>query len=374
MAKIDDLQIVLSGNKPEYIPWFADLDYWMNYLRDEKLIPEKYKIYDDPFRLPCGLSDDGLQALHRDLDVGFYLQAYFPFRTIYHNVKMSYEEKDGFQITCYQTPYGNLKEVWKYIESTYSYAPLEYLIKSVDDMKALLYIYQNMEYVPDYDLAKKRLDSVQDNGIVVVYTPKTPMMELVALKAGLETVVMELMDVEDLFDELMACMDEKHTQATQIAIESPADYIFVPDNLSSEMVGGAIYDNYIDKVHKKWTKMIKDADKTSMVHLDGTLNPLLNKLAHAGFRIIEAVTPSPVGDIELKELRKHVLEDTIIWGGLPSGFFSEDVPQGQFEVWVRTVIAHAKQDGKFVMGVGDQIVPGTSFERIKRVSQLLKEE
>ena len=42
MGRRDDVIKVLSGKKPEYVPWFGDLDYWLNYLRDEKLIPEKY--------------------------------------------------------------------------------------------------------------------------------------------------------------------------------------------------------------------------------------------------------------------------------------------------------------------------------------------
>ena len=42
MGRRDDVIKVLGGKKPEYVPWFGDLDYWLNYLRDEKLIPEKY--------------------------------------------------------------------------------------------------------------------------------------------------------------------------------------------------------------------------------------------------------------------------------------------------------------------------------------------
>ena len=109
-----------------------------------------------------------------------------------------------------------------------------------------------------------------------------------------------------------------------------------------------------------------------MVHLDGTLNPLLHKLSYAGFDVIEAVTPGPVGDIPLKELRSHVKEETVIWGGFPSGFFSPTYSEEEFENWVRELIEVIKADGRFVMGVADQIVPGTSFERIKKVAELVE--
>lgn len=95
----------------------------------------------------------------------------------------------------------------------------------------------------------------------------------------------------------MECMREKHTLAAQIAIDSPAECIFAPDNLSSELVGGTLYDNYIKEVHEEWTERIRKAGKKSFVHLDGTLNPVLRKLSDAGFDVIEAVTPAPVGDL-----------------------------------------------------------------------------
>lgn len=379
MSRRSDVKSVLAGQRPEYVPWFADLDYWMNYLRDEKLIPKKYlDMGDEQSRnlmggLGGGLSAEGLQALHNDLGIGFYLQGYFPFETIYHNVKVETEDTKEGTVTRYYTPYGTLTEVWKYIKSTYSLAPVEYLIKSAEDLKAYQYIYENIEYKADYRLAERRLDVVGSNGIVVAYTPKSPMMELVALKAGLETVVTELMsEVPDELDELLECMRRKHTEAAQIAIDSQAECIFVPDNLSSEMVGGSIYDNYIREVHEEWTQKIRLAGKKSMVHLDGTLRPLLSKLSKAGFDVIEAVTPAPVGDIELEELRDHVQEETIIWGGIPGGFFADSYPEEEFEGWVRRALDVMKKDRHFVMGVADQVVPGSSFERLKKVAVLVK--
>lgn len=379
MEKRNDVKKVLAGERPEYVPWFGDLAYWLNYLRDEDLIPEKYKQMGDERsreltgKLAGGLSEEGLQQLHSDLGVGFYLQGDFPFRTIFHNVKVETEETSKGTVTRYHTPYGSLQEVWKYVTEAHSLAPVEYLLKTAEDLKAFQYMYDNVEYEPDYELAEKRSKLLGNNGINVMYTPKSPMMELVALKAGIETVVAELLtEAPEEFDELMECMKEKHTAAAQLAIDSPAECIFVPDNLSSEMVGGSLYDNYIKEIHEDWTKRIRSAGKKSLVHLDGTLNPLIRKLSDAGFDVIEAVTPSPVGDIELEDLRNHTGENTIIWGGIPGGFFADSFPEDQFEEWIRRVLKMMRKDRRFVMGVADEVVPGTSFERLRKVDELVK--
>lgn len=319
------------------------------------------------------LNDDGLQQLHKDLGVGFYLQAYFPFEINYHNVKVNQETIKHTKVTTYETPYGTLREAEKYLTDSHCWAPVEYLIKDASDMKAFRYLYENLDYTPNYWLAEHRRESVGDNGLVVAYTQKSPMMELVALKAGLETVVTELLAEEpDELEELLELMTKKHSISADIAIASPAEAIFVPDNLSSEMVGGSIYDNYIKEVHEDWTARIREAGKKSMVHLDGTLNPLLGKLSRAGFDVIEAVTPAPVGDIKPEDLRSHVQENTIIWGCAPSGFFSDTYPEEEFEKWFVRILEMMRKDRRFVLGVADQVVPGTSFERLKKVSEFIE--
>lgn len=374
MGRRDDAINVLNGKTPEYVPWYGDLEYWLTYLRKENKIPGEYLEMGKGEPAVCNsLTDDGLQKLHRDLGLGFYLQAYFPFDTIYHNVKIERIETETERIVRYETPYGTLQEREVWMPVSYSWAPVEHLLKTAEDMKAFRYIYENIEYKPNYALAERRLTSVGNNGIVLAYTPKSPIMELVALRAGLETVVTELLAEEpDEFEELLECMLKKHEIATQIAIDSPAEYIFVPENLSSDMVGGSIYDNYMKEVHEEWTSRIRKAGKKSMVHLDGMLNPLLGKLSYSGFDVIEAATPAPVGDIALEDMRSYVKDETIIWGGMPGGYFSPILSDEEFDAWTKKTLEFMKKDNRFVMGVADQIVPGATFERIKRVSELVE--
>lgn len=374
MSRRDDAIKVLNGQTPEYVPWYGDLDYWLTALAKDKLIPEQYlKKEPGDIDVANGMTDACLQKLHQDLNVGFYLQAYFPFETIYHNVKVESKETETERITRIETPYGILNERYVWVPQSYSWAPMEHMIKTAEDMKAFRYLYENIEYKSNYALAEHRLTSVGDNGIVLAYTPKSPLMELVALKAGLETVVTELlMEEPEEFEELLECMLEKHEIATQIAIDSPAEYIFVPENMSSDMVGGNLYDNYVKEVHEEWTGRIRKAGKKSMVHLDGTLNPLISKLSYSGFDVIEATTPAPVGDIALEDMRKYVRNDTVIWGGIPGGYFSPIMSDDEFDAWVKHVVSYMKKDNRFVLGVADEVVPGTTFERIKRVSELVE--
>ncbi len=378
MNKRKDILKLLNGENPEYVPWFGDLAYWIDYLMDEKLMPEQYNNEEYGNKktvISQGLATpfvgQGLQKLHQDLGVGFYLQAYFPFQEVY-DLEVKTEERGSLRETTFKTPYGNLTEKWEYIKSTHSWGPKEFLIKDYRDLKALRYIYNHLNYTPDYGLAQKRVETIGDNGIVLAYTPKSPFMELVALKAGIEHVTYIYMDAQEEFEETLAVMQQKHNIATDIAINSPAEFIFMPENLTSESVAGMFYNNYLKPVYLDWLSRIKNANKMSFVHLDGTLRPLLSELSEVGFDVIEAVTPAPVGDIELEDLRSHVRDETIIWGGLPGGFFTDNISNKEFDEYVIRTLNLMKNNNRFVLGVADQVVPGSSFERIKRVRELVE--
>lgn len=381
MNKREDILRLFRGEKPEYLPWYGDLAYWIDYLQEDKLMPPQYLTENTVNAgsinkgLAGAFAEEGLQKLHRDLGVGLYLQGYFPFQEEYHDLEFSCVEDPvaRTRTTTFKTPIGELREVWTFLPMTYSWGPSEHLIKSAEDLPILKYIYEHTTYKPDYALAELRSKTIGDQGIVVVYAPKTPLMELVALKAGLETVVDLFMDEPDLLEETMDAMQVKVEEALEIALAAPADCIFFPENLSSEMVAGALYNNYAAPLHRKWTARAREAGRKSFVHLDGTLTPLLTQLSENGFDVIEAVTPMPVGDVAVEDLRSKVRPETIVWGGIPGGFFTNDLSDEAFDAFVIQTIEIMKKEKNFVLGVADQVVPGASFERIHRVSELIEQ-
>lgn len=369
---------VLNRNKPDLIPWFGDLAYWIDYLNDEGLMPEKYrdKTLDKKEVISQGLAapfvGKGLYELHRDLGVGFYLQGYFPFKARYENVKITENVKDNQRITIIETPYGNLREVWEYVYSTHSWGPKEYMVKGYEDLKKLRYLFENTYYEPDYKLAHERYELIGDIGVVLCYLPKSPFMEMVALRAGIEQVTYMLLDAEEEMEETLSIMEKKHDEASEIALNSPAECLMLPENISSESIGKNYYNSYIREYHEKWTKKIREKKKYSFIHFDGTMKGLIRELSDVGFDVLEAITPAPVGDIEIENLHEWVNNDTIIWGGIPGGYFTDKVSDQEFDEFVIHAIEIMTREPRYVLGVGDQVVPGSSFERIKRVGELVQ--
>ena len=296
MTPRERLLNILSGKKPDQVPWFGDLDYWANSLIKRGLKPKDFI-----------LSDDYIQW-HRDLGVGFYLQGYFPYKQVISNCNI----RDWFEGNRHYreigTPAGSVRECWEFIPTSFSDAPVEHFMKSEAEIPVMKYIYENTRFEPDYDQACLRKKQVGDEGVVLCYLPKSPFMHLLALEAGVMSVTMAALTAPEEFRDLLDTMKKAFDMAAQIAVDSPAEVLMIPENLSSEMVGPDLFKLYMYDYQKEWTTKIREAGKYSFIHIDGTLTGLLKQEAEVGFTVLEALTPYPVGDMKWEDLEPFVGE------------------------------------------------------------------
>ena len=216
---------ILSGNQPDRVPWFGDLDYWANSLIKRGLKPEGFI-----------QSEDYIQW-HIDLGVGFYLQGFFPFTEIIENCEVKTWNQGNLRYREIVTPKGNLRECWQWLETSFSEGHKEYLVKSAADLPAYRYVIEHTRYEADYDYARKRIGQIGDQGALLCYTPRSPFMHMLAIDAGINNIMMAYMEDPEGFAETIELMKIKFTEAAEITVASPAEIVMTPENLSAEMVG-----------------------------------------------------------------------------------------------------------------------------------------
>ncbi|MBD3307346.1 hypothetical protein GF339_12990 [candidate division KSB3 bacterium] len=362
MTPRERLLAILQGKQPDQVPWFGDLDYWASARIGRGEVPEDFK------------TSDAYIEWHRDLGVGFYLQGYFPFIPTIENceVKVWWEGNRRYrQIT---TPKGMLRECWLYLTDSFCEAPVEHLLKTVDDLPAMRYMYENTHYQADYAFAEQRLSQVGEMGVVLCYLPKSPFMHLVALEAGIENVTFIALQSPDEFAATLDVMAQAHRKAARLALHSPAEVLMIPENLSAEVVGRRFFEHYMRGYQEEWIQKIAEAGKYSFIHMDGTLRGLLREECSTRVSVLEALTPQPVGDLRVEDWADFADESpTILWGGLPGIYFTDLVTDEEFDRHVKAVLAIMRQEPRYVLGVADQVPPAGLPARVKRVRELVDE-
>lgn len=353
---------ILSGRKPDKVPWFGDLDYWATALIGRGQRPKDFK------------ASDAYIEWHRELGVGFYLQGYFPFKIIIENSKVVEWTEGNFRRRTIETPYGTLRETWTWLTESFAEAPTEHLIKSTADLRAYRYLFDNTRYEPDYAFAELRQRQVGETGLVLCYLPKSPLMQMIALDAGVTAVSEIYAEAPEEFAETIETVRRSHDIAAQLTVDSPAEILMIPENLSSECVGKTFYDLFMRDYEETWAARIRLAGKFSCIHLDGTMRGLLREVCARGLTFIEALTPAPVGDLEIEQWAEWSgNSQTVLWGGIPGIFFTALVSDEDFDRHVKRVLEVMRSEPRYVLGVADQVPPDALERRVRRVNELVEE-
>ena len=360
MTNRERILMLLNRTVPDRVPWFGDLDYWYHAAIKKGELNDKYR-------------SDGYFQLNKDLGVGFYLQGFFPFTQHNKNITFSDKSDNGQLIKTMHTPKGDLFEITQYLPTSFSTGYIKHFVETVDDLPKFKCYLESIHFSPAYDEAIRRKSIIGDNGIVLCYTPRSPFMQMVTTYIGIVNLVYLLADAPDEMAEIFYIMESKYNCAAEITVDSPAECIMIPENLSSEVVGEGYYLRYLRGYESRWIKRIRQAGKYAFIHMDGTLKGLLKHVAQTGFDVIEAATPAPSGDMTMAEIAAEITTDTIIWGGLPGIVFTPCFGNEAFEEHVKYVLSIMKQRPGFVLGVADQVPPDGIIERVGRIASLCDE-
>lgn len=280
---------ILRGQCPDRVPWFGDLDYLATAQIGRGQRPEDFK------------QSAAYLDWHRELRLGFYLQGYFPFRSVHEYCRIREWREGHDRIRRIETPRGTLQERWTWLPDSFTEGPVEHLLKSAADLPAYQYLHAHTRHLPDYAFGAARGPLIGDRGLHLAYLPKSPLMQLVAIDAGIIATVDMLEDAPELFAETLEVVRRSHDAAAAIAVACPAELLMIPENLSSESVGPALFERFMRPYQEAWTARIRAAGKFSCMHLDGTLRGLLRQECTVGFDFIESLTPAPVGDLAVED-------------------------------------------------------------------------
>jgi hypothetical protein len=93
--------------------------------------------------------------------------------------------------------------------------------------------------------------------------------------------------------------------------------------------------------------------------------------------MVECFVTHPMVPTTLAEARAAWGDRVIIWGGVPSAILEEPYTEAQFESAMeevfRTIAAGNGAARAFILGVADNVMPGSKIERIRRITQMVEQ-
>jgi hypothetical protein len=139
------------------------------------------------------------------------------------------------------------------------------------------------------------------------------------------------------------------------------------ENLHEQLMSPRYFEKYFFPFYEKRTGQLRSAGIYTHVHLDGFFHHLLKYLAHLPFDGLEALTPTPQGDVTLEEMKEY-LGDKILLDGIPAVFFLPMYSREELMACVEKVVDLFYPN--LVLGVSDEVPEGADEEAIIRLQMV----
>jgi len=225
---------------------------------------------------------------------------------------------------------------------------LEHMVKSVSDYDAVRFIIEDTVYQEDHAGFVKAQRRFGEDGLLLARMGRCPLQRLLIELAGVERVVLDLHDHPDVVEGLLQVMEERQNEVYRIGVESPAELIWSPDNISTTRTSPRWFERYILPFYNRHAPMVHEAGKLYVAHMDGSLSGIKHLIARCDLDVIEAVTPPPMGNVPITEAQA-AWPDKAIWCNFPESLFLED-DSVIFDKALE-LLKRAYSRGRFVLGI-----------------------
>ncbi len=347
------------------IPWTADLEYWIAGREQDGTADAAWR------------SDEGYLELCRSLGIFPYYKydSFWCGRPEYDStVTVSVERTPTRIATVWETPVGSVSEVVEFLAGSCSWAHAKHALNDGSDLAVFAYLVEHRQMVPQFlDTYAERAGRWKAfGGLPAVALPRSPLAALLYEWAGVINGVYLLLDYPDMIEQIFRMMAEQEQPLLEALAASAPPLVHFAENVSGDTMSG-YFDQYLRGIYERRLELLHPAGISCAVHLDGVINDIAGKLAGVGMDVIEALTPSPGGTVDIEDIRSLVGNDSVVlWGGIPGIMFTDPYTWDDVKRQVDRTVA-AWRGTPYILGVADQVPADGNIELVRRISDYLLE-
>ncbi len=361
MTMRERLLAPFRGVRPDRPAWVADLSYWYEAAEHAGTLPPEYK------------GRDGCKRMHADLGVAYYYDYQSRlFDQGFDGVELVERQTATERSRQWRTSAGSLSEHWCFLESASCWARDTYAVTSERDLPILRDICGRMRFTPAIAAFQAMDKWIGESGVPLAPAPRSPLPALLTDWCGVERTIYFMADMPEVMRDIMECIDRANDAAFEITAAAPCDLVHFCDNLDSS-ASTPFFDGFMREYYGRRLRQLHAAGKHAVVHLDGRVRGLLPLLAACGFDGVEAVTPAPVGDVAIEDLREAAANPrTILWGGIPGAMFCAPWTRAQVCDHAKRLLDCCAGDGRLIVGSADQVPPNGTLEYCAAIAETVE--
>lgn len=270
--------------------------------------------------------------------------------------------------TDFHTPVGDLSEIRRPADFTSWY--VSRLFKSRDDYKALMFLVQDEQYLPDYEEFASEQAWRGEDFILRTSVGGTPLHTIMIHWMGHETFAVEWYERRDEVLTLYDAMVEKQRELYPLVARSPASHANYGGNEVPEVMGVERFAEYVVPLYQEAAEVFHQHGKLLGAHLDGNNKPWAHLVAESGLDYVEAFTPAPDTDMTLADALE-AWPDKVLWINFPSSIHLASTER--IEEVTRDLIRQVGDTNRLIIGITEDIPADRWQQNLLTISRVINE-
>lgn len=335
------------------------IEHWYGYNKARGVLPERYK-------------DISLLDLYDDL--GCSIRPYHYFNDCLRfedapDVVTQVEDAENFSTIIQTTPIGSVTTRIRKTDSAKH--RVECPVKTDKDADVMEYILRGRRVWFDLERFQERDAMIGDRAAPMLFLPRVNMQRILLEYVGWQETMYMLSDSPELIERLVDIINQTDEPVLQAILESPMEIINFGDNVDEYLLSPPLFKRFVLPVYQDRGERFRKAGKFTHTHFDGNVKHLLQFCGQCNLSGFEALTPHPQGDLTIQEMKDALGDDLILLDGIPMTAFMPDTPWDEFERATREIIETFAPN--LILGISDEPSPVCDIERVRRVSEIVKE-
>jgi hypothetical protein len=275
---------------------------------------------------------------------------------------------DGIRQTTLRTPWGTLTQI-AHTETGYGSAWIrEHWVKRPEDYAILEQLIRHTRIEPDPQAFADADAQMGDRGVILAWMNRVPFQRLWIEYVGMERLAMDLVDCPAAVEAVLDALMEQSRAVLAATAASPAQLVWVPDNITGEMTGPPYFRKYLAPYYAEVCEVLGQAGKIPCCHMDGMLRQIADCIAETPLPVIEAFTPPPDGNFSVAEARA-TWPDKVLWLNFPSSVHLRE--PAEVQRITRELVAQAGDGPGFLIGITENIPAQVGDRSLRAIAEAL---
>ncbi len=211
------------------------------------------------------------------------------------HVDFTWEDGGQVETRTYRTPVGSISQRIVKDPSYGSDWISRHYIKAPRDYEVMRYIVENTVFQKRDAAIRQKISDLGEDGIVLGRVDRLPFQKLLIELAGPERLFIDLADNPGPVEELLEAMNLRQQEQFTSALQSEAEVIWQPDNVTADMTNPRYFGKYLSPLYQQFGNACRQAGKVYAVHMDGRLAALKALVATEPIDVIESFSLGEMG-------------------------------------------------------------------------------